>query len=244
MQIDVVLLPRDLQAGQLAGRCVVVFDVLRATTTMCAALDAGISEIRIFGTIEEAAAARHAFAGPALLCGEIKALPPAGFDLGNSPRQFDPARHAGRAMFLSTTNGTRAILASLGAAAIYAGALVNAAATAKAVAERGLPVTLLCSGTDAKPSMEDLLGCGAVIDSLSGQTEVILMTDLARVARATFAACRDDLPGVLHQTQAGHNVTVAGLTPDIEFAARRDAIPIAASVTLSDPPIVRCMRSA
>ena len=130
MKIDVVLLPRDLRPADLAGRSVVVFDVLRATTSMTAALAAGVSEIRVFGDLTAAKEAAGSFAGPRLLCGEDRCLPPPGFDLGNSPGAFNRA-HAGRPAFMSTTNGTRAILAARGAASIFVGALVNAGAVAR-----------------------------------------------------------------------------------------------------------------
>src|SRR5687767_9986732 len=97
MNVDVVLLPSELQPGQLAGRAVAVFDVLRATTTMAAALAAGVKEIRIFPDVAAARAAAAAYPGPQpILCGEAKCLPPPGFDLGNSPGAFQQAAHAGR----------------------------------------------------------------------------------------------------------------------------------------------------
>ena len=128
MNAKVILLPRDLRPEDLRGRSVVVFDVLRATTTMTAALAAGVREIRVFGDLESARRAADAFHGSRLLCGESNCLPPPGFDLGNSPGAFNRETHAGRVAFMSTTNGTRAILAARGAHAIFTGALVNAAA--------------------------------------------------------------------------------------------------------------------
>src|SRR6185503_128204 len=123
MRVDVVFLPSLIRDEHLISRSVAVFDVLRATTSMAAALAAGVSEIRVYP--DTASAARTA--GPAsphrLLCGEEKCLPPPGFDLGNSPGAFVP-EHSGRIMHMSTTNGTRAIVACSKAAAVYPAALV------------------------------------------------------------------------------------------------------------------------
>jgi len=58
MKIDVVVLPGLLKEGEVGGRAVVVFDVLRATTSMTAALWAGAREIRVFGSLEAARGAR------------------------------------------------------------------------------------------------------------------------------------------------------------------------------------------
>ena len=121
MQVQVVLLPRELKDSDVAGRTVVVFDVLRATTTMAAALAAGVGEIRVFGEVEAARSAAAGFPGPRVLCGEINALPPPGFDLGNSPGDFRRDLHAGRTVFMSTTNGTRAVVAARRAASLFVG---------------------------------------------------------------------------------------------------------------------------
>ncbi len=45
MRLDVFLTPLGLTPGDLAGRPVLVLDVLRATTTMCAAMHAGARAI-------------------------------------------------------------------------------------------------------------------------------------------------------------------------------------------------------
>jgi 2-phosphosulfolactate phosphatase len=237
MRADVVLLPKDLRAQHLDDRTVVVFDVLRATTSMAVALSAGVAEVRIFGDITLAAKARREFTGVALLCGEVDALPPAGFDLGNSPPAFVRPVCEGRTAFISTTNGTRAILAARGAAAIYIGALVNAAATARAVGELGRDITLLCSGTNGQVAMEDLIGCGAVLDALEKLRPVTDDSDIARIARRLFAAVRHDLPSALRGTQGGQNVSKVGLDADIDFAAKLDSINVVGKI-VGDPPVV------
>jgi 2-phosphosulfolactate phosphatase len=237
MRVEVVLLPRDLQREQLDGRAVVVFDVLRATTSMIAALSSGMREIRIFGDTASAAAARRGFTGPAVLCGEEKALPPPGFDLGNSPAAFVPAICAGRTAFISTTNGTRAILAARGAAEIFIGALVNASAVARAIADRGLNVTLLCAGTNGQVAMEDVLGCGAVIDALQRLRPILADSDSVRIARRLFNATRHDLPATLRESQGGQNILCVHLAPDIDFAARLDSLDLVGRV-VGDPPVV------
>src|SRR5947207_4808424 len=105
MLCGTVLLPAQLKPRQLENRCAAVFDVLRATTTMTAALAAGVREIHLFSSLDEARAAAEASSVARLLCGEHRCVKPAGFDLGNSPDQFD-ASHAGAAALMCTTNGT------------------------------------------------------------------------------------------------------------------------------------------
>ena len=237
MRVEVVLRPADLSSEDIDGRTVVIFDVLRATTSMTAAIAAGIAEIRIFGNIHSATAARKSFSGPALLCGEEKALAPVGFDLGNSPLAFGPSICAGRVAFITTTNGTRAILSARGAADMFIGALVNASAVARAIMNRGLDVTLLCAGTNGRVAMEDLIGCGAVMDACDRIRPISVESDAARIARRLFNASRHDLGAALRESQGGQNVLGVGLSADIDFAARLDSLDVVGRV-VGDPPVV------
>ena len=224
MIVDVVTHPRELLPEHLADRIVLVFDVLRATTTMTAALCAGAKEIQTFDSLEFAESAASAFAGPKLLCGERHTLPPPGFDLGNSPGDYTPDRVRGKTIFFATTNGTRAIHAALNNAsarpfAVYTAALVNASAAAKAALLTNHDVTLLCSGSDGKFSAEDFYGCGAVVDSMKKLTDVSPGSDATIAAHNAFLYVSSDLQAALRQTYGGHNNLRVGLGKDIDFAA-------------------------
>ena len=223
MTIDVALLPADLASVDLANRAVVVLDVLRASTTMTAALAAGVKEIRVFGDVESARHAAQGSGREGLLCGEVRCLPPPGFELGNSPGAFGRV-HAGRIVFMGTTNGTRAIVAAAKAKTILIGAVVNAAAVAKVLQKIRLDVTLLCAGTNGRVAIEDIVGAGAVIAELQSRQAIDLASDVARMATLLFEAAKDDLPAVLRASQGGRNVIAAGLEEDVDFAARLDAI--------------------
>ena len=54
MSLDVAFTPASLAKDEVAGRGVFVIDILRATTTMCAALYHGAKSIIPAGSIEEA----------------------------------------------------------------------------------------------------------------------------------------------------------------------------------------------
>ena len=240
MVVDVVLLPALLTPGQLRGRAVAVFDVLRATTSMSAALGAGVISIQVCPDLVTA----RKFAGecpdPHLTCGEVNAVKPDGFDLGNSPGAFTAAVCAGRKLFMSTTNGTRAILAAGDAQWIFTASLNNAAAAAKALAGTRCDITLLCSGTNGKFSLEDLLGAGAVIDELTQLGDVRLESDSALLAIKQFQATnRRTLHDVLAQTQGGKNVARADLSPDLVFCAMLNSTDVVGVVNGSPPIVTR-----
>lgn len=235
MKVDVVPLPQLLQPHHLKGRAVVVFDVLRATTSMATALAAGASEVRAFGTLDAAKEAAQKSGNPnRLLCGEQNCVRPDGFDLGNSPLEFIADRVKGKSIFMCTTNGTRALLAARGATRCFAAALINRSATARVLRQIGLDVTLLCSGTNGEIAAEDLVGAGAVTDAL-GQ---VARTESAEQYLKLFREYKSDLPARFRGVSGGINIIRAGLEPDIDFAARLDVFDVVAEVT-GDPPVAR-----
>jgi len=235
MNVDVVLLPSQLDRSQIASRVVVVFDVLRATTTTIAAMEAGIREIRIFVSIDAVRAASKESPENRLLCGESNCLPPEGFDLGNSPGAFSRSLHSDKTLFMSTTNGTRAICAATQAGAMLIGALTNASAVARALNTMQRDVTLLCAGTNGRVAMEDILGAGAVIDALAQhQTTIHFDSDAAILAKDLFDLHKTDLRTALSRTMGGKNVISTGLSEDIPFASRLNVSNIVGQV-LNNP---------
>jgi 2-phosphosulfolactate phosphatase len=224
MKIDVYLLPKDLPPS-LEGKTAIVFDVLRATTSIAAALSVGVRSIRAFADLESAKAAANATNPRPVLCGEVQALAAPGFDLGNSPRQFT-AEHRGRDVFLSTTNGTVALAAARSASQLFAAALVNVGVTARDIST---DVVLVCSGTNGEISLEDTIGAGAMAEALI-QRGFSLNSDTARIAHRLFLSVRDNLPATLRDSQGGRNIMRVRLDPDIDFAARLDVLDVVARV--------------
>jgi len=230
--VEVVLIPAHLNARSLTDKTVIVFDVLRATTTMLSAFVAGIRSVRVFADLAEAKTAAAAHTPRPILCGEMNARPAPGVDLGNSPGQFTAA-DAGREIFMATTNGTKAITAASSAANLFVAALVNAKSAAAAAAATNLPILLLGSGTNEQISMEDAIGCGAVCNFLESHG-YFPTSDAARIALRLFHSAEDKLPTVLRDCQGGRNIIRAGLEPDIDFAARLNIFDIVGAVDTRD----------
>src|SRR4051794_30793820 len=108
--INVYGLPCQVAAEELAGGAVAVIDLLRATTTICQALASGACEVVPFLEIDETfAAADRVGRESVLLGGERGGTRITGFDLGNSPAEYTPQVVRGRTVFITTTNGTRAL---------------------------------------------------------------------------------------------------------------------------------------
>lgn len=235
--VFVHLLPSLIAPGALAGGVALVVDVLRATTVMVRALDAGCEAIVPCGELEEARAAAAALpGGTALLAGERQGLPIPDFDLGNSPDDFTPELCRGKTLVMTTTNGTRAILASREAAQVAIAAMSNARAAIEWAASWDADVHVVCAGTDGHVSLEDTLLAGEIADRLQRFWRYTAGNDQATIAAAVFAdavrATRDEgVPWslLLARGRGGQRVRQIGLARDIEAAARRsdvDGVPV------------------
>ena len=162
MKLDVVFTPVALGAADVAGRTVFVIDVLRATTTICAALAAGARAVVPAASGEEAVRlAQSIGTEDILLGGERNCLRMPGFALGNSPLEMTSATVSGKVIVHSTTNGTRALLAVPQARAVYAAAAANltvAGERARQAIDEEDGVLILCAGRDGAFSLDHMFG--------------------------------------------------------------------------------------
>jgi 2-phosphosulfolactate phosphatase len=246
--VFVHLLPSLIPPGSLRGGVAVVVDVLRATTVMVHALAAGCEAVIPCGEVDEAKAIAAALpAGTALLGGEREGLPIPGFDVGNSPSEFTPEVCGGKTLIMTTTNGTRAILASLEAERVYIASFSNLRATSNEISvqflkqDHGRSVHIVCAGTEGFVSLEDSLLAGALctwivvlaIDELHRRAP--LGNDEAFIALSQWLEVERYLKHrplwrLLSLGRGGQNVTRIGRAGDIEDAAYFDRFNLVAEL--------------
>jgi 2-phosphosulfolactate phosphatase len=215
----------------VAGACAVVVDVLRATSTIAAALGHGAACVIPRADVDEAFEARAELerAGERpLLGGERGGFKVPGFDLGNSPLEYDADRVAGRAVVLCTSNGTAALQRCRGAARVYAASFVNAGATVAAVAKGAEPVVLCCSGKEGAPSLEDVCCAGLLATSLL-EVYRYEADDATAMAVLSWEKYRADVRRLLMTCSHGRHLTGLGFEGDLEFCSGVDALPVAAA---------------
>lgn len=214
--IDVVFTPADLRPTGVA----LVVDVLRASSTIVAALAAGFERVLCAGDIEGA----RRLNGPGReLAGERDCRPIEGFDYGNSPGEF--TRAPVPELVLCTTNGTPAVLAAVEAAdEVLVASLLNLDAIIGAVPE-GAGVTIVCSGTDRRFALEDAYAAGRLVQRLDGSR-----TDAA-VAAAQLAGSYRDSSEPLHQSADAEVLRETGQSEDIDFCARESVFDVVPRVS-------------
>jgi 2-phosphosulfolactate phosphatase len=218
MLIDVVLNPAEialLPERDLSATTCVVFDILRATSSMVTALAHGVAEIRPVCSIEEALALKENFP-EAVLGGERHGERIDGFDIGNSP--FEYRNLAGRTVITTTTNGTVALRACAAAPSVLVGALLNLGAVAAEV-RRAKPARLLlvCAGTFAEFALEDACAAGLLIAELEESGE---LTDSAAAALAV-ARSYGNPAEALRQARNGRALAAKGRGLEVEWCAQQ-----------------------
>jgi 2-phosphosulfolactate phosphatase len=142
----------------------VVIDVLRATTTIAWSLENGAEAIQAFADLDSLEAAAAAWpADQRLKAGERGGQRVEGYDLGNSPLAVTHERVGGKRIFISTTNGTRSLVAVREVPLLLTACLPNRTAVARRLIERDARVVwIVGSGWEGDYSLEDSLAAGAV----------------------------------------------------------------------------------
>jgi len=133
------------------GCVAVVVDALRASATAAMLLHHGAAELLVAGAVKDAFEAKKQWPD-ALLFGERGGLPPEGFDYGNSPRETSAAW--GRRVVFTTTTGVQRMISAWGAAEIYMGTTINAAAVVKASLRHQKEVVLIPAGLYSDPAFD------------------------------------------------------------------------------------------
>jgi 2-phosphosulfolactate phosphatase len=223
MTIDVILSPPEidlLPKAELDDTVCVVFDVLRATSSMITALANGVEEIHPVCTIDEALALKKQFSD-ALLGGERHGDKIDGFDLGNSPHEYRSL--AERRIITTTTNGTVALRACEKGGCVLVGALLNIdAVIAHLLSLAPEKVLLVCAGTFRELALEDVLAAGIVCTGIGAA----VLTDSAKVAASVFEKYGHDIPSSLKESKNGRALIAAGRSADIEWCARRSVLDV------------------
>ena len=222
MLIDVVRTADGVASARLTGATALVIDVLRASTTIVTALDHGAACVVPVEGVEEARARKLALGADAILAGERHGDPPEGFDLGNSPLEFTPARVRGRTIVLTTSNGTRALTAARAAGAVGVAALVNASAAAGWARQRAADIVVICSGALGVPSLEDEVCAGLLVSCLVEGGPGLELTPAAEAAQALGRRYGKDLERLGLDAPHARGLAAQGRAADISFCLALD----------------------
>lgn len=216
MRVDVVFTPDEAGAAPTG----IVIDVIRATSTICQALVSGYETVFCAADVDEARALRDAL-GEAVLGGERNAVRIPGFDLGNSPREYlEPIAET---LVLSTTNGTRAVVAAAGRCErVLIASLLNLSAVVEAARNAGDDVLVVCAGVQGTLALDDAFVAGRIVELLGCER-----TDAAEAA-ARLTTTWTDAEEAFRASKSGRNLmeNAPELEADIPFCARESVLDV------------------
>jgi 2-phosphosulfolactate phosphatase len=224
--VEVCFTPGEYEYFKGEYEIVVVIDVLRATSAICAAFDNGVAAIIPVPTIEEA----RAYQQKGYLAGaERKGQIVEGFDFGNSPYSYMKEEFKGKEIVLSTTNGTKSLDVAKEAEIVVVGSFLNMTTLSKWLEEQDKNVLCLCSGWQDKFNLEDTICAGAISDYLLSTGKFTSDEDSSIAAKYLFLSAKDNYFGYLKSSSHRRRLKNLNLNEDIKYCLtpdQTDVIPI------------------
>ncbi|MDQ6756229.1 MAG: 2-phosphosulfolactate phosphatase [Bacteroidota bacterium] len=216
------LSPALLNLYEVSSSIVVIIDVLRATSTIAAALHNGAKSIIPVNSIAECIKLGKQM--EVITAGERDGKIAEGLEYGNSPFTYPENFIKGKTLVLTTTNGTKLLHMALAenARAIITGSFPNLTAVCNYLLQQKQNVILACAAWKDKINLEDTLFAGAVINRV--KDKFFINCDASKIAESLYNESKDDLYEFMKTKQASHylRLTNFGLEKDIRYCLTED----------------------
>jgi 2-phosphosulfolactate phosphatase len=213
-RVEVCFTPGEYQYFKDEFEIVVVIDVLRATSAICAAFDNGIAAIIPVPTVEEA----WEYKKKGYLAGaERKGQIVDGFDFGNSPFSYMKEDFKGKEVVLTTTNGTKSLDVAKDAGSVVVGSFLNLTVLSEWLANQEKNVLCLCSGWQDKFNLEDTICAGAISEYLISTGNFVSEEDSSIAAKYLYLSAKDNYFGYLKSSSHRRRLKNLNLNEDIKY---------------------------
>lgn len=222
----------ELAPSEQLPDCAVVIDVLRATTTIASALDAGAEAVQAFSDLDKLMQTSEAWLPEKRLrAGERGGEKVEGCDLGNSPLNFTTEVVAAKRLFMTTTNGTRALAKVAQCPTVITAAQVNYQSAVNYLLEtKPETIWLLGSGWQGTYALEDTACAGAIALSLIEQGNLTLAeitgNDEVIGAIALYSQWKDNLVEMFNQSSHGQRLLKLGCDRDLRYCAENNILEV------------------
>lgn len=217
------LSPALVHLYDVSSSIVVIIDVLRATSTIAAALHNGAKCVIPVDSISRCMELGKQIEG--ITAGERDGKIAEGLEYGNSPFEYPREFIEGKTLVLTTTNGTRLLHMALekGATEIITGAFNNLSVVCDHLIEMKQNVILGCAAWKDKVNMEDALFAGAVISRVRQHFNIDC--DSSHMAEAMYEKGKKDLFAFMKKNNASHYHRLMGfdLEKDIRYCLTEDS---------------------
>jgi len=228
MKIELLLTPAPLAKTELAGKTVVIIDVLRSSTTICAVLNAQAKAVIPVSEAGEAVKLRNSLgAESAVLAGEKKGVRIENFEFGNSPSEFTLESVRGKLVIMVTTNGTAPFSVCAVADAVFGCGFVNISAVVRQIITLKSDLVIVCAGHEGAYSLEDTLCAGFLARRLQSCAEISTdCNDAALLALLLYIEHNNNMSIAVKKSEHARDLSSIGLGHDIETAMAVDSLPV------------------
>lgn len=226
-KVEVCFSPNLYSLHKEGADIVVVIDVLRATSAICAAFDNGIKKIIPVSTVEEAIEYKRN--ENYIVAAERKGKIVDGFEFGNSPYSYINENVIGKTLVLTTTNGTKAFHTAKDAKHLIIGSLINLDAVCDYLLKEYKNVMILASGWQNKFCLEDTICAGAIVEKLLSTGKFTSEDDSSIAAKYLFLSARDNIFGYLKASSHRRRLRALNLNEDIKYCLtpnQTDVVPV------------------
>ncbi|MEO8823663.1 MAG: 2-phosphosulfolactate phosphatase [Ginsengibacter sp.] len=220
--LNTVLSPSLLNLYDISESTVVIIDVLRATSTIAAALYNGAKSVIPVDSV--AGCIKLGKQMEVITAGERDGKIAEGLQYGNTPLQYTPDFIKGKTLVLTTTNGTKLLHVALAANAnsIITGSFCNISSVCDYLVKKKSNVMLACAAWKNRVNIEDTLFAGAVINRIKQHFEI--NCDATLIAESLYLQTNGDLLNFMKEKDASHyrRLMNFGLEEDIKFCLTED----------------------
>ncbi len=233
MNIFTFFTPAELSTARLESEATIVIDVLRGATTIATAFASGATQVIPVDDIEQA----HDFASKGdtestILGGSINGEIIDGFNLGNSPLEFNPQNVQGKRLIYCSINIAQALAVAKNQQRVMLGCFNNLHAILNNLGDVS-NLLILCAGKFGRFSMEDTVCAGMFIQYILNSIETeFSLNDASSTARYLFYRHHRNIAGMLEQSSHGIYLSKLGFGKDIEYAAMMNTIEIIPELSL------------
>ena len=223
MTLNVCLSPAlyDYYTGE--NSIVVIVDVFRATTSICAAFHNGAKSVRTVASVLEA---KNWQEKGFLVAAERNTQKCDFADFGNSPFDFLPEKVSGKEIVFTTTNGTMAADTAKNAEEIIIGSFSNISKVAEFCALQNKNITILCSGWNNRFCIEDTLFAGALAEKLRETQNFSNKSDAVTVAVELWQVAKLNLFEYICNSEHFERLKKNGLENSVDYCITNDLAPV------------------
>ena len=220
--LNTVLSPSLLNLYDVSDSTVVIIDILRATSTIAAALFNGAKSVIPVDSV--AGCIKLGKQMEVITAGERDGKIAEGLQYGNTPLQYTENFIKGKTLVLTTTNGTKLLHKALAANAktIITGSFCNISSVCDFLVKKKSNVILACAAWKNRINIEDTLFAGAVINRIKGNFDI--NCDASQIAETLYLQANGVLLDFMKDKNASHyhRLMNFGLEEDIQFCLTED----------------------